>query len=76
MVDISKLEQAFTELGMSHTHSNGVLTVIEVESVLKKIFQLAEQAREGLLDTEKCTELSLNWILKCYDRLVDWISTL
>lgn len=56
------------EVGLNHTDSNAVLTVIEIESTLHKIFQLARENCEGLFEPEKATELTLNWILKCYDR--------
>ena len=68
MANCHILEQAYMELGMNHTDSNAVLTVVEIESTLRKIFQLARENCGGLFEAEKATELTLNWILKCYDR--------
>ena len=70
IVDMHVIEQAFSELGLSFAHNSGVLTVVELESVLNKTFQLAQKGRTGLIEPESCAELTLNWMLKCYDRFV------
>lgn len=67
-VDKHVIEQAFSEMGLSYVHNSGVLSVVETEAVLNKIFQLAQRDRTNFLQPERCTELTLNWVLKCYDR--------
>lgn len=59
--------QALDEMGLSQSQNSGVLTVVELEALLNKLFQLAQKDRADLLEPEKCTEVALNWILKCYD---------
>lgn len=68
MTNCHILDQAYMELGLNNTDSNAVLTVVEIESTLHKIFTLARENCEGFIEAEKATELTLNWILKCYDR--------
>ncbi len=62
------MEQAFSELGLGYVLSSGVMRVVEVEAVLSKMFQLAKRDRPQLLDPERCSEMTLNWLLKCFDR--------
>ena len=73
LVDQHVMEQAFLEFGLGYGFSNGVMRVVEVEAVLNKVFQLATRDRPQLLEPERCTEITLNWILKCFDRFVSCI---
>lgn len=61
------MEEAFTELGLDQSQNSGVLTAAEAESVLNKMFQLSHTDGDKF-EPELCTELTLNWILKCFDR--------
>lgn len=67
LVDQHVMEQAFSELGLGYVLSSGVMRVVEVEAVLSKMFQLAKRDRPQLLDPERCSEMTLNWLLKCFD---------
>ena len=62
------MEEAFTELGLDQGQNSGVLTAAEAESVLNKMFQLSHRDGDKFTKPELCTELTLNWILKCFDR--------
>jgi len=60
------MEEAFRELGLDQSQNSGVLTAAEAESVLNKMFQLSHTDGDKF-EPELCTELTLNWILKCFD---------
>ena len=64
------MQQAFEEMGLGQSQNNGVVTVAELEAIFNKVFQLSQRDRSGFIETSKCTELAVNWILKCYDRYV------
>ena len=65
--DMHVMVRAFDEMGLGLSQNNGVLTVAELESLLNKLFQLSQRDRAEFVEPEKCTELTLNWLLKCYD---------
>ena len=64
MIDGSVLDEMLTDLGFDETST---LFVSEVEALFSKLFSNAVNLDSSLI--EQSTELSLNWALKCYDRL-------
>ena len=70
-VDLEILSHAFSEYGWEgSTHNSITLSVLELESLLNKIFQLAQRGRSRFLEPDKCVEITLNWSLGCLDRSV------
>ncbi len=69
-IDMHVMVQALEEMGLGQSQNSSVLTVVELEALLNKLFQLAQRDRPELLEPGKCTELTLNWLLKCYDTYV------
>lgn len=68
-VDLDILSHAFSEYGWEgSTHNSITLSVLEFESLLNKIFQLAQRGRSRFLQPDKCVEITLNWSLGCLDR--------
>lgn len=64
MIDGSVLDEMLTDLGFDETST---LFVSEVEALFSKLFSSVVNFDLSLI--EQSTELSLNWALKCYDRL-------
>ena len=62
------LRTAFHEFGLQTEQNAAVLTVAELRAILSKVFQLAQRGRASFIDPDKCTEITLNWTLKCLDR--------
>ena len=68
-VDLDILSHAFLEYGWEGSrHNSNMLSVLELESLLNKVFQLAQRGRSRFLQPDKCVELTLNWSLGCLDR--------
>lgn len=67
------LERAFFELGLATPQNTEVMTVQEVESLLSKLFHLAQRGRTQLVQPDYCTEITLSWLLKCLDRWIECI---
>ena len=55
------------ELGLDDDQDKTVLTVAEVESLLSKMFSKVDTSISDQHNCELSVELSLGWILKCYD---------
>ena len=59
------LERSLKELGVSDKQQNNELfSVVEVEMLLTKAFLRLTENSCG----DECTQVSLNWLLRCYDR--------
>ena len=70
-VDLDILFHAFSEFGWEgSSHNCNTLSVLELESLLNKVFQLAQRTRSRFLQPDKCVEITLNWSLGCLDRSV------
>ena len=68
-VDLDILSHAFSEYGWEGSaHNSSTLSVLELESLLNKIFQLAQRGRSRFLQPDECVEITLNWSLGCLDR--------
>lgn len=66
MVQKHTLEQALIELGVEdRMQGDNVLSVAELEALLAKVFVRLSLDHST---AEECTELTLNWVLRCCDR--------
>ena len=67
-VDLELLSHAFSEFGWNgSSHNSNTLSVLELESLLNKIFQLAQRSRSRFLQPDQCVEVTLSWTLGCLD---------
>lgn len=64
MVNGQWLTDVLDEIGLRNL--NNFLFVAEVETLLSKLFSRVSED----INVEQSMELSLNWILSCYDRSV------
>ena len=70
---LNLIDQAFRLRGLFSARQNSAgMSVAEVESLLNEIFQSAQQSRSrpDFIHPDTCVEMTLNWVLKCIDRLV------
>lgn len=68
-MDLEILSHAFSELGWEgSSHNSNTLSVLELESLLNKIFQLAQRSHSKFHQPDRCVEITLNWVLGCLDR--------
>lgn len=69
MVQKHILQQALRELGVEDRLQNeNVLSVAELGVLLAKIFVRLNHVGLDHSVVEECTELTLNWVLRCCDR--------
>ena len=61
------LESALREIGLGEDQNKVVITVAEVETLLSKMFSRVNSSKTDQFNYELSIELSLGWILKCYD---------
>lgn len=61
------MKKALLQHGLTEACNSSIITVIEMESVLVTLFNSAKLAWSNV-NPEYCAELTLNWILSCYDR--------
>ena len=67
VVQLAAVKKALLQHGLNEDHNSTIITVIEMESVLVTLFNSAKLTWSNV-DPEYCAELTLNWILSCYDR--------
>lgn len=61
------LESALLEIGLSEDRNDNVMSVAEVEALLSKLFNRIDSSQDRHA-CEMLIELTLGWVLKCYDR--------
>ena len=61
------LESALYEIGMGEDQDKTDVTVAEVETLLSKMFSGVSGSKTDQDNSKLAIELSLGWILKCYD---------
>jgi len=66
-VRLAVVKKALQQYGLMEAHNATTVTVIEIESVLVTLFNNAKLTWSNI-HPDYCAELTLNWILNCYDR--------
>ena len=66
-VQLSVVKKALLQHGLTESHNNTIISVIEMEAILATMFNNAK-LKWSNINPEYCTEVTLNWILACYDR--------
>lgn len=66
-VQLAVVKRALQQHGLTEAYNNSSISVIEMESVLVTLFNNAKLTWEKV-HPDYCAELTLNWILACYDR--------
>lgn len=66
-MQLAVVKKALLQHGLTEAHNTTVISVIEMESVLVTMFNNAKLTWANI-NPDYCTELTLNWILACYDR--------
>ncbi len=75
----SVLEVAYKDMGIgpSSKHNHETYGVAELEALLNIVFQYVNQERAAQpINVEESTEITLNYLLKCLDRLASISSTI
>ena len=66
-VQLSVVKRALLQHGLTESHNNMIISVIEMEAILATMFNNAKMTWSNI-NPDYCTEVTLNWILACYDR--------
>lgn len=65
-VQLAVVKKALFQHGLTEAYNNTIISVIEMESVLVTLFNNTKLTWTNI-NPDYCTELTLNWILSCYD---------
>ena len=66
-VQLTVVKRALQQHGLTEAYNTTTIPVIEMESVLITLFNNAKLTWTKV-HPDYCAELTLNWILACYDR--------
>lgn len=66
MVQMDIMKQAFVDMGLGETQNSSTLSVVELESLIYKIFCLAHHQITSLNPNES-SDVAISWLLKCLD---------
>ncbi|KAL5486849.1 hypothetical protein EMCRGX_G019384 [Ephydatia muelleri] len=66
MVQMSIVKQAFIDMGLGETQNSSTLSVVELESLIAKIYCLAHH-QTTTLNPNESANVSISWLLKCLD---------
>lgn len=66
MVQVDIVRQAFVDMGLGETQNSSTLSIVELESLVSKIFFLAHHQITALNPNESAA-VCVSWLLKCLD---------
>ena len=66
-IQLRVVKKALIQHGLTETCNDTIISVVEMEAILVTMFNNAKLTWSSI-DPDYCTEITLNWILACYDR--------